>query len=431
MSEQTNPEPGPVTNLPGYGKPEEGQLAGHLTVNESCGDNLFFWFFESRNDPANDPIIMWLNGGPGSSSFLGLFSENGPYKINDDLTLRDNPWSWNRRVSYLMIDQPAGTGLSFVERKDDKACWVKNEPQATRQLYDGLQLFFDRWPQYRQRDFYVFGESFAGRYIPMLATAILDGNAAGNQQINLAGIGIGDGWVDPIIQEATYGDYAYAHGLIDLPQKTQADKLYKACEIAIEKSEPVTSKEADKICNRIEEYIVKVSGGANVYDVRITGDYEFPLIADYLNQESVRDALHVSPLVGPWKDSSTIIGDILERGEQNSSAHLFPRLFASMPVLIYNGIYDMDCNFMGADAWLQALDWPEGAAFKATPRTPWFIGDQWAGHSRAAGNLTQVLVNGAGHLVPMDQPEFAFEMLETWLSGRAFEGKREEREAAE
>ncbi|WP_422375943.1 S10 family peptidase [Roseibium sp.] len=431
MADPDIPEPGPVIDLPGYGAPKEKQLAGHLTVNEACGDNLFFWFFESQTDPATDPLILWLNGGPGSSSFLGLFAENGPYKIQDDLTLKDNPWSWNRRASYLMIDQPAGTGLSFVAKKNEKACWVKTEPQATRQLYDGLQLFFDRWPRYRELEFYVFGESFAGRYIPMLATAILEGNAAGAPKINLSGIGIGDGWVDPVLQEATYADYAYAHGLIDLPQKQEADALYQACETAIRQTEPITSKEADKICNRIEEYITRVSGGANVYDVRITGNYAFPLIADYLNQESVRDALHVSSKVGPWTDSSSTIGDILERGEQNSSAYLFPRLFETMQVLIYNGLYDMDCNFMGTDAWLEALDWREGETFKQTPRTPWFIGHNWAGHSRNAGFLTQVLVNGAGHLVPMDQPEAAYVMLETWLNGKAFQGRLEERQAAE
>lgn len=410
------PPPGIVLALPGYGPTKEKQIAGHLTVNEACGDNLFFWLFESQSNPRKDPLVIWLNGGPGSSSMLGLFAENGPYKICDDLSLVDNPFSWNKVANLLVIDQPAGTGLSYVEKSHDKNCYTKTEAQATQQLLKGLNLFFDKWPEYRSNDLYVFGESFAGRYIPMLAHAILEYNHQPHDKINLKGIGIGDGWIAPLIQEATYGEYAYAHGLIDQHQRLKVDALFGQCEIAVKASGPVASAESDKICNKIEAYIVDVSGGVNVYDVRCTGDYSFPNIARYLDQASVREALHVSPLVGPWEDTSTIVANILERGEQDSAAHLFPRLFESIRVLIYNGLYDMDCNFIGTDKWLAAIDWPEGKRFNRLARAPWKEADKVLGHYRSLGNLTQVLVNGAGHLVPMDQPESALKMLSIFLS---------------
>ena len=411
------PEPGEVTHLPGYGTPKEKQYAGHLTVNDEHGDNLFFWFFESKRSPENDPVVIWLNGGPGSSSMLGLFAENGPYRINADLTLRDNPYSWNNISNLLVIEQPAGTGLSFVEKKEG---YVKTEAQATAQLLKGLNLFFGLYKEYACSELYIFGESFAGRYIPMLAHAILKYNESAGTKINLKGIGIGDGWVAPLIQEATYGDYAYTHGLINLPQKEKVHTLYNACEIAVIESGPVSSKESDKICNKIEEYIVKVSGGANVYDIRQTGEYAFPDIGRYLDLPEVRQALHVSPLVGPWSDTSKTVADILERGEQNSSAHLFPELFKKMQVLIYNGVYDMDCNFMGTDAWLKSIQWPEGEEFNNLPRTPWVENETLPGHARTAGNLTQVLVNGAGHLVPMDNPEAALKMFSNFLTHSPF-----------
>lgn len=414
------PAPGAVTDLPGYGPPKGAQYAGHLDVDTACGDNLFFWFFESARSPSEDPVVIWLNGGPGSSSMMGLFAENGPYKIRDDLTLEDNPCSWHLASNLLVIDQPAGTGLSFVEKKEDRGCYAKTEAQATAQLLLGLQRFYELYPQFADNPLYVFGESFAGRYIPMLAQAILASNRDHGKRIHLAGIGVGDGWVAPLIQEATYGDYAYAHGLIDKAQKQRVDELYSACEVAVNASGPPASAESDKICNKIEQYIVEVSGGTNVYDVRRTGEYTFPLIKKYLDQESVRAALHVSPEVGPWQGTSDIVAGILERGEQDSCANLFPELFESIRVLIYNGIYDMDCNFMGTDAWLSSIEWPGSDAFHAAPRTPWVVDGQLLGRTRAAGNVTQVLVNGAGHLVPMDQPESALLMLQTFLAGGSF-----------
>ena len=407
-------EAGEVTKLPGYGTVKEKQLSGYLPVTDKNDAFIYFWFFESQGNPDKDPIVLWLNGGPGSSSFIGLFAENGPYKIQrdrlyvDNYYLVDNPYSWNKNASYLMIDQPAGAGLSYVTDPKESA---RTEQEATDQLYRGLQCFFDRWPAYRKLDLYIFGESFAGVYIPMLATAILDENLKDQPYINLKGIGVGDGFVHPYIQESTYGDYAYAHGLIGLNEKKEADKLYRKCARAIKRSQPVTSRRVDKICNKIEEYISKVSGGANVYDVRLIGDYNFDIIGGYLDQPAVRKALHVSPHVKAWKDTSKRIAYLLERGEQNSYADLYPRLFESLPVLIYNGIYDMDCNFMGTDAWIKALDWSYKKQFLEQERLPWFNEGQLAGHIRSYNNLTQVLVTGAGHLVPLDQPKHALALL--------------------
>jgi carboxypeptidase C (cathepsin A) len=233
-------------------------------------------------------------------------------------------------------------------------------------------------------------------------------------------IGIGDGWVAPVIQEATYGDYAYTHGLIDMVQMDKVSELYRCCKIAVWESGPVSSPEADKLCNKIEEYIADVSGGVNVYDVRITGDYSFDKISAYLNQTAVRDALHVSPLAGPWTDTSSIVADILERGEQDSSAHLFPKLIETIRVLIYNGLYDMDCNFIGTDNWLASIDWQGSDNFKNSPRKTWMDNGKVLGSYRTAGNLTQVLVKDAGHLVPMDQPESALKLFNTFLGKASF-----------
>jgi carboxypeptidase C (cathepsin A) len=314
-----------------------------------------------------------------------------------------------------MVDQPAGCGLSVVESEQ---YWARTEQEATDQLYYGLQQFFTRWPEYRQLDLYVCGESFAGVYVPMLATAVLNANQTNSPRINLVGLGVGDGWVDPYVQQATYGDYAYAHGLIGLMEKHHVDQLYGACVKAIAESQPVSSRKADHVCNRIEEYITRVSGGANVYDVRKVGDYDFSLIGAYLDQPLVREALHVDPVAKAWADTSKRVGYLLEKGEQDSAAYLYPRLFEELRVLIYNGIYDMDCNFMGTDAWIALQQWSHRDQFLSKPREPWLVDRDVAGHVRCADNLTQALVTGAGHLVPMDQPKYALALINSFLLRR-------------
>ncbi|KAI7495333.1 Carboxypeptidase S1 [Hortaea werneckii] len=90
---------------------------GSLTDLGEANDypiNTFFWFFEARKDPLNAPLSIWMNGGPGSSSMLGLFVENGPCFVNPDSNstyLSD--WSWNNEVNMLYLDQPVQVGWSY------------------------------------------------------------------------------------------------------------------------------------------------------------------------------------------------------------------------------------------------------------------------------------------------------------------------------
>ena len=145
---------GLVLTQTGYGPAKEINFSGYYSVSNN-EIHLFYWFFESRNDPLNDPLYIWLTGGPGCSSMLALLVENGPYNLNDDLTLEINPYSWNSNASVIWIDQPSHTGYSWDDR--GKPDTVYNEKQVADDLYEFIQQFLKEHTKYSKLPFYITG----------------------------------------------------------------------------------------------------------------------------------------------------------------------------------------------------------------------------------------------------------------------------------
>jgi serine carboxypeptidase-like clade II len=186
-----------IGHLPGFdGKTPFEQYGGYLDVDQSHGRNLFYWFVESQKDPANDPIVLWLQGGPGCSSLLGLLSENGPFHADPSGTqVSLNPYSWNKLANVLYLEAPAGVGFSY---SNDKADYTTGDQKTADDNYKALLEFFARHPQMNStgRPFYLTGESYAGHYLPDLAARILLGNRMGNPHINLKGFADGNPLTD-------------------------------------------------------------------------------------------------------------------------------------------------------------------------------------------------------------------------------------------
>lgn len=93
--------------------PGVNSYSGYIDIAPNV--HAFFWFFESRRDPANDPITLWLNGGPGSDSLIGLFEELGPCMLSENLTSYVNEHSWSEVSNMLFLSQPVGVGFSYQD----------------------------------------------------------------------------------------------------------------------------------------------------------------------------------------------------------------------------------------------------------------------------------------------------------------------------
>jgi hypothetical protein len=127
------------------------QTAGYIKAASGLrAPNYFFWLVESKSDPSTDPLLMWLSGGPGCSSQLALFAENGPCTINSDgATTTLNPYSWNAKANVMWVDQPAGVGFS-------SGLGTHNEDGVASNMHTFLQGFYTQFPDYQSKPFYIF-----------------------------------------------------------------------------------------------------------------------------------------------------------------------------------------------------------------------------------------------------------------------------------
>ena len=104
--------------------------------------------------------------------------------------------------------------------------------QVSSKLYDSVQFFANRYPEYSGSGIILMGESYAGKYVPAFAATIVRRAQEGlaNEFPELRGAGIGDGYVVPSIQRPHIGARLRADGFIDAMQWEQTQFLITECE---------------------------------------------------------------------------------------------------------------------------------------------------------------------------------------------------------
>ncbi|UTH73069.1 S10 family peptidase [Chromobacterium sp. IIBBL 290-4] len=425
MNAKVNPflfESAALTYLPGLGNIRSLQKAGYLSVGDAAGGWLYFWFGEATDQPESAPLLVWINSNPESNALSYLFGEHGPYQIDGSGRIRGNPFSWLQNVNYLIIDQPLGHGLSFASHE---RYLPESHDEACQQLYHALQEFLLRWPAYRQLDCYLFGSGWAGHTLTRLANCILDGNGNGQPPIALRGIGLGNARIAPEIQLESDVEYAYQHRLINLRELEQARDMLRHFDDLAASDIPLQRKQACRLVAEIEQFILQCSG-------RSAGDIRLPPqqadnahLKEYLAKPAVRQALHIDPRT----ENQAIAQQppLQDAFRLETSSHLFPRLLNELKILLYQGEYSLEGNYLGIDAWLNTLQWRQAEAFRNQKREAWRPYGLSAGLIREYQSLTHVIIQNAGQRVARDQPAVAQAMLKAFLGRNAGAAENDKR----
>lgn len=226
-----------VDDLPDYGKPPTTQYSGYLDGSKGCDlltngpiCKIHYWFAMAEGEDAmKKPVVLWLNGGPGSSSIFGFLQELGPLLIDAKGGLMENPWSWTKLANVVVIEAPIGVGYSYcsLQKEEGKPCQNTDRYTASTSRAAMVDFFTTKFPELKDNEFFITGESYAGVYIPTLSKEILD-----HTSLNLKGIAVGDPCTDNKAQADSMDSlwYANKYGLMDAEI---FDLLWNKCNVRL------------------------------------------------------------------------------------------------------------------------------------------------------------------------------------------------------
>ncbi|XP_015127285.1 venom serine carboxypeptidase [Diachasma alloeum] len=392
--------------------------SGYLTVDKKYNSNMFFWFFPAEMNPKTAPVVLWLQGGPGATSLYGLFTENGPFMVTKNKTLAMRKYAWSTNHNLLYIDNPVGTGYSFTEHPEG---YANNETQVGDNLHTALVQFFQLFPQLQANDFFVTGESYAGKYVPAVSYAIHTKKPTSPVKINFKGLAIGNGLTDPIHQ-LNYGDYLYQLGLIDFNGLEQFHTYQKRGVDFINQGKydeafEVFNQLIDGDLNAVPSLFQNLTGFNFYFNYLRTKDTEeADWMGEWIQRADVRKAIHVGNCSFHFEASE--VENHLKNDITRSEADKVAILAKYYRVMIYNGQLDIIVAYPLTENYLMNLKWIGAEDYKKAARRKWIVDGEIAGYVKTAGNLIEVLVRNAGHMVPGDQPKWAWDLITRFTKGK-------------
>lgn len=443
-----------VESIPSLANSQGSQVyAGYLPARESAtvfdkgpedDAHLYFLLEKARHLPSGNGgsthkrrLMLWLNGGPGCSSFDGVMMEVGSFRPS--LTRKGQlDWTmpggaWNEYTDVLFLDQPVGTGFSYANGNG----YATSLPQAARDVNFFLKRFVEVFPEYAKSsgtEFYIAGESFAGQWIPYTAHEIANDPTAA---VDLRGVAIGNGAIDTKSQAGSELDMLLESGVWkkDSKEAQKMLELNRKCEIAKGKlGSSQNPQEIDECSNLLQEIISlsysKTNDEArciNIYDVRLSDPYPAcgmnwpPTLQgtyDYLARDDVRKAFHVSQEKHPeaWIECNHRVGSALHNSDNHdpSSVTLIPGLIdKGLQVMLFAGDQDLICNYIGIERTIENLSWggTKGWGNQPPSKQKWRVNSTDAGYWQTSRNLTYVKVFGASHMVGFDKPVQSHDMM--------------------
>ncbi|KAK5999087.1 Serine carboxypeptidase B [Cladobotryum mycophilum] len=449
--------------------PGVNAYSGYIDLDKDT--HYYFLFYESRHSPKDDPVTLWLTGGPGSDSLLAAYVEHGPcFVTTSDLKPAYNDYSWNNVSNVLYLSQPMGTGWSYSKEApgtlDDFGTYqppnvngidgqypvfdptVDDTTQkAAVSAWHVIQGFFNTLPHLspdvNSKSFNLWTESYGGHYGPIFydyfynqSQEIRDGKAKGIE-LNFESLGVGNGIFDYKVQAPYYLKYSvdnnygivgynetiynYGEFALNNPGGCLASIDFCRTTKGVSLIDKAVCSEAAVLCQDTVEALYYIYSDRGAYDIRANASAQVPPtdpVSTFLNQPKIQDDSAVSL---NWTTSNNEVyyafqqsGDMVFPSSIGNIAHLLDK---GVRVTLYAGDADYACNWYGGEAVSLAVNYSQTANFHAAGYAPFLLDGKEYGAVRQYGNFSFLRVYESGHQVPYFQPAASLAFFSRTLAG--------------
>ncbi|KAH8370075.1 hypothetical protein KR093_002118, partial [Drosophila rubida] len=406
---------------PGYGPGEQDW--GYVDVRP--GAHMFYWLYYTTANVTSyteRPLAIWLQGGPGASSTgYGNFEELGPVDLYGDY----RNWTWVKDMNVMFIDNPVGTGYSYV---DNSAYLTATNKEIALDLVELMKGFYARHPEFETVPLHIFSESYGGKMAPEFALELYYAKQRGEINSNLLSVALGDPWTSPIDSVLAWAPFLLQLGIVD---HDGYEAIMKAANFTAELVENERWAQATAQWGNTQWELMKATKGVDFYNVlkltrgdaferrmtypaedrmyrtmvKLDFDEDHDQIAEDLMRGPVAETLGIPSNV-KWGSQSNQVFDIHQTDFMKPATHIVEELLDKTPlaVSVFSGGLDLICATSGTVNWIDKLNWTRKAEYLEAPRKAINVNRVLEGYEKSGGNFTMFWINRSGHMAPADNP---------------------------
>ncbi|XP_049513174.1 probable serine carboxypeptidase CPVL isoform X1 [Dermacentor silvarum] len=360
------------------------------------------------NDDMKKPLLLWLQGGPGKSSLFGQFLENGPLGIDPSGNLYYREHTLLKEFNIIYLDQPVGSGYSF----DKNEKYPSSLEQASNHVITFLEQFLEIFREYKDRDFYIAGESYGARFAVGVAHKVMT-NKSDQLSLKLKGVMLGVGFLFPLLDIINSTDSLYYTALLDECRRNVFSHRFDTIQ------QLVDGKQYPNATLLLSQTVLNLRGkGEKSLFGKLTGfnnqgsiivprrPKEVLAYYHYANSTAFKKIIHVAytrTLDGTRREIALQLA--LHDFFHNHSKVLL-HVLNNLHVLFYTAQLDDVFPAVNIEQSFTELQWRGSQILKTAPRVPWHRENnsslELRGYVKQAGALMYANVLFGGHHVSMD-----------------------------